>query len=108
MENDVSMGDSWDRTTQITKEVDNYLHTKTCANIEDGLKDFPIIRKMFLKFNCIRSSEAICERMFSYAGTYCIFLVEKSFMFCVVCFVSFIHIYIYFWNTVSVLVLVQV
>lgn len=68
VENDVCLSVTWDRTTRILTEIDNYLHTKTNTNIEDGLKDFPIVRKLFLKFNCIRSSEAICERMFSYAG----------------------------------------
>lgn len=68
VENDVCIGDTWNCSTRIINEIDNYLHSKAHANIEAGLKDFPIIRQMFLKFNCIRSSEAICERMFSYAG----------------------------------------
>lgn len=68
MENEVDIFDTWDRNNQIKHEIDNYFHSKTNENIEAGLKDFPTIRKLFLKFNCIRSSEAICERLFSYAG----------------------------------------
>lgn len=68
VENDVCIDDTWNSSHRIRNEIDSYLHSKTNANIEDGLKDFPIVRQMFLKFNCIRSSEAICERMFSYAG----------------------------------------
>lgn len=70
VENDVSLsiGGLWDDREKIIKQIDGYLSTKTTANIEEGLKNFPIIREMFEKFNCIRSSEAICERMFSYAG----------------------------------------
>lgn len=68
IENDVCIGVPWDQETRIMKEIDRYLFTKANVNLEDGLNDFPTIRKLFLKFNCIRSSEAICERMFSYAG----------------------------------------
>lgn len=68
IENDVCIGDPWDQKTRIMKEIDRYLFAKTNVNVEDGLNDFPNIRKLFLKFNCIRSSEAICERLFSYAG----------------------------------------
>lgn len=52
----------------IRREVDMYFSTKPSLNIEDGLRSYPNIHRVFLKFNCIRSSEAICERMFSYAG----------------------------------------
>lgn len=70
IEHDVSatMADSIDYDFILIQEIVNYLCTKTTQNIQDGLKDFPTIRKMFLKYNCIRSTEAICERMFSYAG----------------------------------------
>lgn len=68
VEHDVSFGETLDRDTLIMSEIDRYLRSQTNANIEDGLKDSPIVRKMFLKFNCVRSSEAMCERMFSYAG----------------------------------------
>lgn len=68
IENDVCIDDPWDQKTRIMKEIDRYLCVKTNVNVEDGLNDYPIIRKLFLKFNCIRSSEAICERLFSYAG----------------------------------------
>lgn len=68
----------------IMREVDMYLSSKPASNIVAGLRDYPNLRRVFLKFNCIRSSEAICERMFSYAGclfcfilfVYCMFYVE--------------------------------
>lgn len=70
VENDVtqSLGSMWDDRERIIKQIDGYLCTKTTPNIEEGLKNFPVIRELFEKFNCIRSTEAICERMFSYAG----------------------------------------
>lgn len=68
---------------EITREVDAYFGTKPSLNIEVGLRSHPNIRRVFLKFNCIRSSEAICERMFSYAGSFC------TFSFCLLCFPDF-------------------
>lgn len=59
------------RTTkreQIEKEIDKFLSEKTSTNVCETLNDFPNIKKVFMKYNCIRSSEAICERLFSYAG----------------------------------------
>lgn len=53
---------------RIMNEIDSYLREKTNLSIEDGLKDYPVMRKIFEKYNCIRTSEALCERMFSYAG----------------------------------------
>lgn len=58
----------------IRREVDAYFSTKPSLKINDGLNDFPNIRRVFLKFNCIRSSEAICERMFSYSGEFFLLL----------------------------------
>lgn len=53
---------------RITKEIEAYLSAPTTQNIKEGLISYPIVRRLYLKFNCVRSSEAICERMFSYAG----------------------------------------
>lgn len=60
---------------EIIQEVDMYFSTKPSMTIEAGLRDFRNIRRVFLKFNCVRSSEAICEHMFSYGGRYFIFLL---------------------------------
>lgn len=59
---------------EIIQEVDMYFSTKPSVNIEAGLRCYVNIHRVFLKFNCIRSSEAICERMFSYAGRFFCFL----------------------------------
>lgn len=68
IENDICIGEPLDQKARVLNEINQYLSTKVNVNLVDGLKGFPIIRKLFLKFNCIRSSEAVCERMFSYAG----------------------------------------
>lgn len=70
IENDVSVsiGQTYDRREQIQQEVNAYLSAPKTGNITQGLTDFPTIHKLYLKFNSIRTSEAICERMFSYAG----------------------------------------
>lgn len=71
IENDVTASiRTLDEKDLILKEIEGYLCEKTNPNITDGLKDFPVIRDVFIKYNCIRSSEAICERMFSYAGKF--------------------------------------
>lgn len=79
IENDVSasIGTLYGERERIIKQIDAYLCTPTTPNIEEGLKNFPIIHRLYLKFNCIRSSEAVCERMFSYAGKFhsCFFLL---------------------------------
>lgn len=53
---------------RLQNEIEKYLTTKKCRDISDGLREYPTISKLFYKFNCIRSTEAICERLFSYAG----------------------------------------
>lgn len=68
IENVVSLNDSVDDKSRIMNEIDSYLRAKTNLSTEDGLKDFPVMRKIFQKYNCIRTSEAICERLFSYCG----------------------------------------
>ena len=67
----VSLANVIDRDANLIKEIDDYLLEKTTPNLNDGLKMFPTIKELFLKFNCIKASEAICERMFSYAGMLC-------------------------------------
>ncbi|XP_055325692.1 uncharacterized protein LOC129579565 [Sitodiplosis mosellana] len=51
----------------LLNEIDRYLSSPTTATIENGLKLFPHVRAVYEKYNCIRSTEAICERLFSYA-----------------------------------------
>lgn len=70
IENVVSLDDSVDDKSRIMNEIDSYLRAKTNLSTEDGLKDFPVMRKIFQKYNCIRTSEAICERLFSYCGMF--------------------------------------
>lgn len=71
---DVKLGNQSSSSEQkklhIKAEIDQYLRAKPTENIANGLKDYPFIRSVFLKYNCIRSSEAICERMFSFAGRF--------------------------------------
>lgn len=67
----ISVGmDANDYREVMKREVDMYFNKKPSSNINEGLNEFPNIYRVFLKFNCIRSSEAICERMFSYAGNF--------------------------------------
>lgn len=87
VENDVSLGDDIDQKTSIMTEIDLYLRAKTNANVDEGLKDFVYIQQLFLKYNCIRSSEAICERLFSYAGVYFTFDKTNSMYVCMCGFV---------------------
>lgn len=73
--NDVSVEQAQEEQTpeakkrkMIKEEVDKFLKLKTTDDLYSGLGNFPIIRSVFIKYNCIRSSEADCERIFSYAG----------------------------------------
>lgn len=69
IENDVSFGgEDFDFEMRVGDEIDRFLRSKTTVNIEEGLENFPIIARLYMKYNSIRSTEAICERMFSYAG----------------------------------------
>ncbi|XP_055308410.1 uncharacterized protein LOC129572471 [Sitodiplosis mosellana] len=53
----------------LIHEVHMYLTTPpTNMDCCKYLSDFPTIRKLYLKYNSIRTSEAICERLFRYAG----------------------------------------
>lgn len=52
----------------LMAEIDAYLSTKTANDIEAELDQYPNIRLIYKKYNCIRTTEAICERMFSFAG----------------------------------------
>lgn len=57
-------------TTSATTEISNYLIEPVVkeANFKDHLSKFPTIKQVFQKFNAFSSSEADCERLFSYAG----------------------------------------
>lgn len=68
---DVHLGESINnsRENAIRDEIDNYLRRPTNDNVMEELNSFPTISALFMKFNCIRSSEAICERLFSFAGS---------------------------------------
>lgn len=70
VENDVrvSLANVIDRDANLVNEIADFLLARTTTNLKEGLDKFPTIKKLFFKFNCIRSSEAICERIFSYAG----------------------------------------
>lgn len=76
----ITIGDITDSKARLLDEIDTYLTQPSNEHIPNGLKDFPSIHKIFLKYNCIRPSEAICERLFSYAGKTkiksCIFLIS--------------------------------
>lgn len=76
VENDVSSGLSavLDVNSRNMYEIENWLCLSTDPDIKAAFKDFPLIKKLFMKFNCIRSSEAICERLFSYAGMFTSYL----------------------------------
>lgn len=64
---------------EISIEVDAFLKSMRDESIENGLTNYPNIQRVFLKYNCIRSSEAICERLFSYAGDFLLYLYKFSF-----------------------------
>lgn len=70
IENDVTlaMGNVIDHNAALIQEINNYLCKKCENDVVAGLKDFPNIRRIYCKYNSIRSTEALCERMFSYAG----------------------------------------
>lgn len=61
--------------TDLRDEICQYLDKRTTGskNILKHLKKFPSIKKIYCKYNCLRTSEAICERMFSFAGKLIIF-----------------------------------
>ncbi|XP_031632092.1 uncharacterized protein LOC116346286 isoform X2 [Contarinia nasturtii] len=69
IKNDVSskFKSSMNMNFNVVREINTYLGSP-CNHEYEYLNQYPNIKQLFLKFNCIRSSEAICERMFSYAG----------------------------------------
>lgn len=56
------------RNASIMDEIIRYLKAPTSNDINEHLHQFPLIRDVYIKYSCIRTSEAICERMFSYAS----------------------------------------
>ena len=57
-----------DAELQLKNEIEKFLNSPKNPNVSEGLEDAPTICKLYMKYNSIRSTEAICERMFSYAG----------------------------------------
>lgn len=59
-------------TNSATTEISNYLTEPAVEEIyfKGHLSKFPTIKQIFQKFNAFSSSEADCERLFSYAGIY--------------------------------------
>lgn len=78
---------------KLQNEIERYLGEVKNQNICAGLKDFPTIAKLFYKYNCIRSTEAICERLFSYAGepTIDVPIIFDSFCFVLFCLNVFVN-----------------
>lgn len=68
-----SIGDVYNTKERIVREIDAYLSAPNTLNFDEELSKYPNVRELFLMYNCIRSSEAICERMFSYAGNVFVF-----------------------------------
>lgn len=88
IENDVSRNmPIFDEEIQISSEIDSYLSSKSTPDVNEGLKEFPTVAKLYRKYNCIRSTESICERMFSYAGLF----AEKN---CIFFPMKYIYIYV--------------
>ena len=63
-------------TNSATTEISNYLTEPVVKenSFNEHLSKFPTIKKVFQKFNAFSSSEANCERLFSYAGSYLFFI----------------------------------
>lgn len=57
------------RTKAITDEVISFLQSPAVNDFDKKyFKSFPTINFFFMKFNCIHTSEADVERIFSYCG----------------------------------------
>lgn len=82
-----TIAEAFDMEAVIVSEIAAFLSTRTTTNIVDGLNNYPTIKRIFLKYNCIRSTEAICERLFSYAGKSHITPTRNFYVFCVSSFV---------------------
>lgn len=56
--------------TDLRDEIRQYLDKSTSRpnDVPKHVKQVPSIKKIYCKYNCLRTSEAICERMFSFAG----------------------------------------
>lgn len=68
-------------TNSATTEISNYLTEPVVKEeqFNDHLSKYPVIKQVFRKFNVFCSSEADCERLFSYAGSYSFFIVFLRF-----------------------------
>lgn len=57
------------RTKKVSDEIKNFLQTPAVPDYDKKyFRSFPIMKKIFMKFNCIHTSEADVERIFSYCG----------------------------------------
>lgn len=70
------------RNQTISAQITEYLNTPRIQGTDDDvvahLNNYPLVKEVFLKYNCIKTSEAICERIFSYAGWLkCSFFVRQ-------------------------------
>ncbi|XP_055306361.1 uncharacterized protein LOC129570688 [Sitodiplosis mosellana] len=55
------------RSDIILLEIKNFLRDKLTTDFESTFRTYPNMKEVFLKFNCLMTSEANCERIFSYA-----------------------------------------
>lgn len=65
-----------DLNKELLEEINGYLFAPSTNDVTAQFMRFPMIKKIYQKYSCIRTSEAICERMFSYAGK-----CQKQFVF---------------------------
>lgn len=65
------------QTESISIEATAFLRVPTTDDFEQ-FGQFPRLKNVFLKFNCIMTSEALMERMFSFAGRIYIFYIFLS------------------------------
>lgn len=103
------MANEFGQTTNLIAELSAYLRepkmqfvSKDC-NYErlQYLDKFPLIKQLYLKYNCIFQTEADVERVFSYAGIFfllvsnCVvhLLIKRSILICIVSFVFFIWVW---------------
>lgn len=68
------------KTDVYLLEIKSYLREPTTHDLH-SLDKYPEMKKVFLKFNCLMTSEADCERIFSYAGMFVSLLIAFVFFF---------------------------
>lgn len=88
--------------TPLISELSSYLrepaikYTTECHAFEriQYLQKFPLIKQIYVKFNCISPTEADVERVFSFAGS---FILDFKLNHCVVPWMFCHSIFIKFW-----------